>query len=229
MVLHCRTYEPQRRPSRALVRDMYTKSWSVFDRLIAILPPGGSIGYVTLRLPEAILILSIDSITSFSHSGICRTTHTCSSTGIKVTEFRDLCANPRYLLESQVLSLHIKYAKMFATGVLARLVFATLSGAAPHSVSISSIPPCTTMRPAPPIASTLGLAFDPYDSVPLPRHLLVTSAAANFPSVANLVCDVFNTPVFVPTPQIASSLRSRRGALACQSRRSVLRALGVGL
>lgn len=30
---------------RALVRDMYTKSWSAFDRLIAIVPPGGSIGY----------------------------------------------------------------------------------------------------------------------------------------------------------------------------------------
>lgn len=30
---------------RALVRDMYTKSWSAFDRLVAIVPPGGSIGY----------------------------------------------------------------------------------------------------------------------------------------------------------------------------------------
>lgn len=29
---------------RALVRDMYTKSWSAFDRLVAIVPPGGSIG-----------------------------------------------------------------------------------------------------------------------------------------------------------------------------------------
>ena len=33
---------------RALVRDMYTKSWSAFDRLVAIVPPGGSIGYVDL-------------------------------------------------------------------------------------------------------------------------------------------------------------------------------------
>jgi xylulokinase len=31
---------------RALVRDMYTKSWSAFDRLVSIVPPGGSIGYV---------------------------------------------------------------------------------------------------------------------------------------------------------------------------------------
>ena len=28
---------------RALVRDMYTKSWIAFDRLVAIFPPGGSI------------------------------------------------------------------------------------------------------------------------------------------------------------------------------------------
>ena len=31
---------------RALVREMYTKSWCAFDRLVAIAPPGGSIGYV---------------------------------------------------------------------------------------------------------------------------------------------------------------------------------------
>lgn len=31
---------------RMLARDMYTKSWSAFDRLVAIVPPGGSIGYV---------------------------------------------------------------------------------------------------------------------------------------------------------------------------------------
>ena len=31
---------------RALVRDMYTKSWSAFDRLVSVVPPGGSIGYV---------------------------------------------------------------------------------------------------------------------------------------------------------------------------------------
>ncbi|KAI0274168.1 hypothetical protein BGY98DRAFT_1108473 [Russula aff. rugulosa BPL654] len=29
---------------RALVRDMYTKSWSAFDRLVSVVPPGGSIG-----------------------------------------------------------------------------------------------------------------------------------------------------------------------------------------
>jgi xylulokinase len=35
---------------RALVRDMYTKSWSAFDRLVAIVPPGGSIGYTYILL-----------------------------------------------------------------------------------------------------------------------------------------------------------------------------------
>ena len=35
---------------RALVRDMYTKSWSAFDRLVAIVPPGGSIGYASFKL-----------------------------------------------------------------------------------------------------------------------------------------------------------------------------------
>ena len=41
---------------RALVRDMYTKSWSAFDRLVAVVPPGGSIGsvLVTERSTEAL-------------------------------------------------------------------------------------------------------------------------------------------------------------------------------
>ena len=42
---------------RALVRDMYTKSWSAFDRLVAIVPPGGSIGYV-ISLPERVVIIA---------------------------------------------------------------------------------------------------------------------------------------------------------------------------
>ena len=39
---------------RALVRDMYTKSWSAFDRLVAIVPPGGSIGLVVC--PKSMII-----------------------------------------------------------------------------------------------------------------------------------------------------------------------------
>ncbi|KAJ7102736.1 hypothetical protein C8R44DRAFT_945498 [Mycena epipterygia] len=184
---------------RALVRDMYTKSWSAFDRLVAIVPPGGSIGLDDKLF--AFWHLQGDAH-PFAHvKGIYR-----FETGIKVTEFRDLRANPRCLLESQVLSLRVKYAKMLATGVLARAPTAAASAASSLSASISSIPTRSTiMRPAPPISSALGLAFDPYDSAPLPTRVLATGAAANFPSVANLVCDVFNAPVFVPTTQIASA------------------------
>ena len=42
-------------------------------------------------------------------------------TGIKVNEFRDLRANPRCLLESQLLSFRVKWARMVATGVLGSL------------------------------------------------------------------------------------------------------------
>jgi len=55
------------------------------------------------------------------------------------------------------------------------------------------------------MASSLGLAFDPYDPTPLPSRILSTGAAANFPSVANLVGDVFNAPVFVPSTQVDSA------------------------
>jgi len=54
-------------------------------------------------------------------------------------------------------------------------------------------------------ATSLGLPFDPYDYSPLPARMLVTGAAANFPSVANLVGDVFNAPVFMPNSQVDSA------------------------
>jgi len=52
------------------------------------------------------------------------------------------------------------------------------------------------------VLSSLGLLFDPYDHTPLPTRVLVTGAAANFPSVANLVGDMFNAPVFMPHTQV---------------------------
>ena len=38
-------------------------------------------------------------------------------TGIKVNEFRDLRANPRCLLESQILSFRVRWSRMIASGV----------------------------------------------------------------------------------------------------------------
>ncbi|OBZ66058.1 hypothetical protein A0H81_13965 [Grifola frondosa] len=70
----------------ALVRDMYTKSWPSY-RLIAIAPPGGSIGLDDKLF--SFWLLQGDSY-PFSHvKGIFR-----FQTGVKVNEFRDLRANP---------------------------------------------------------------------------------------------------------------------------------------
>ncbi|KAJ7101412.1 hypothetical protein B0H15DRAFT_769804 [Mycena belliarum] len=185
---------------RALVRDMYTKSWSAFDRLVAIVPPGGSIGLDDKLF--AFWHLQGDAH-PFGHvKGIYR-----FETGVKVAEFRDLRANPRCLLESQVLSLRVKYAKMLATGVLARA-----------QVPVNTLTP-THAAPRP--GSALGIAFDPYDPAPLPLRILATGAAANFPAVANLVTDVFNAPVFVPTTQLASARQAphrNAPAAGCVSR-----------
>src|SRR6202167_1255110 len=119
---------------RALVRDMYTKSWSAFDRLVAIVPPGGSIGYlnrsyadeedmadeITISLDDKLFsfwLLQGDSF-PFSHvKGIFR-----FETGVKVNEFRDLRANPRCLVESQVLSFRVRWALMTSTGALGAAV-----------------------------------------------------------------------------------------------------------
>ncbi|KAI5118736.1 hypothetical protein M0805_000065 [Coniferiporia weirii] len=164
---------------RALVRDMYTKSWSAFDRLIAIVPPGGSIG-----LDDKLFSfwhLQAESF-PFSHvKGIFR-----FETGVKVNEFRDLRANPRCLLESQILSFRIRYARMRASNLF--------FPANRNSTNQQSLP----------IAGPI-LSFDPYSPTPLPRRIIATGAAANFPSVVNLLGDVFNAPIFIPGTQLDSA------------------------
>ncbi|KAH9917468.1 actin-like ATPase domain-containing protein [Fomitopsis serialis] len=174
---------------RALVRDMYTKSWSAFDRLVAIVPPGGSIG-----LDDKLFsywLLQGDSY-PFSHvKGIFR-----FETGVKVNEFRDLRANPRCLLESQVLSFRIRWSRMLSTGVLGpNAGRGRAANASPSPVSQQKRNPTGS-------ANNMGLPFDPYDYTPLPARVLSTGAAANFPSISNLVGDIFNAPVLVPTTQI---------------------------
>lgn len=97
---------------------MYTKSWNAFDRLIAVIPPGGSIGCVFPQKNASAAYLELfyrldDKLFSFwvlqgesfpfSHvKGIFR-----FETGIKVNEFRDLRANPRYVLSIRVQTIQL--------------------------------------------------------------------------------------------------------------------------
>ncbi|KAJ4490148.1 hypothetical protein J3R30DRAFT_3693685 [Lentinula aciculospora] len=170
---------------RALVRDMYTKSWSAFDRLVAIVPPGGSIG-----LDDKLFSfwhLQADSF-PYSHvKGIYR-----FENGVKVSEFRDLRANPRCLIESQVLAFRIRWMAIIASGVQG-----TVTNANGEDGTASSAMPN-------PFAS-LGLPFNPYTAAPLPRRVICTGAAANFPSVANVVGDAFNAAIYVPASQVDSA------------------------
>ena len=198
---------------------MYTKSWSAFDRLVSVVPPGGSIGYV----PEA--SRSLDSIYTtirslddklFSFWLLQGDSHPLShvkgifrfETGVKVNEFRDLRANPRCLVESQVLSFRVRWARMTGTGALGAAVGRARgsSSLVTSSAAASPGPGQRTGTPAQgPSSSGLGLSFDPYDSSSLPGRILTTGAAINFPAVASLVSELFNAPVFVPTTQLDSA------------------------
>ncbi|KXN92493.1 hypothetical protein AN958_07440 [Leucoagaricus sp. SymC.cos] len=113
-------------------------------------------------------------------------------TGIKVNEFRDLRANPRCLVESQILSFRVRWSRMLGTGVL--------GSASQRRVNVTSSPASSSGT-----TSALGIPFDPYDHTPLPSRIISTGAAANFPSVSNLVGDVFNAPVYVPNTQVDSA------------------------
>ena len=127
-------------------------------------------------------------------------------TGIKVNEFRDLRANPRCLLESQFLSFRVRWSRILVSGI-----FANPAG---RDGGVSSL---NTTNPfgANPSLGSLGLAFDPYDHSTLPSRILATGAAANFPSVVNIIGDIFNAPVIIPTSQIdAAQLAPHRNAPA---------------
>lgn len=116
-------------------------------------------------------------------------------TGIKVNEFRDLRANPRCLLESQVLSFRVRWSRMISSGVLGSNTGRSRNNTTPSPIAQQQKRPANT-------ANNMGLPFDPYDYNPLPSRVLATGAATNFPSIANLVGDIFNAPVLVPTTQI---------------------------
>lgn len=184
---------------RALVRDMYTKSWSAFDRLVDIVPPGGSIGLDDKLF--SFWFLQADGF-PFSHvKGIFR-----FETGIKVNEFRDLRANPRCLLESQFLSFRVRWSRILSSGIFGNAV--GRGGAIPN---LSILNPSGTTSPP----NNLGLTFDPYDYSTLPPRILATGAAANFPSVVNIIGDIFNAPVAIPTSQIdAAQVAPHRNAPA---------------
>lgn len=107
---------------------------------------------------------------------------------------------------------------MLATGVLGsgsprKSVGAGVSGSSAQSqtpppfIGRSSTPSTSTTSSSSSssIPSSLGIPFDPYDHTPLPARIISTGAAANFPSVSNLVGDVFNAPVFVPNTQVDSA------------------------
>lgn len=178
---------------RALVRDMYTKSWSAFDRLVDIVPPGGSIGLDDKLF--SFWFLQGEGF-PFAHvKGIFR-----FETGIKVNEFRDLRANPRCLLESQVLSFRVRWSRISSTGVFGLSV--GRGNSVPNSTSTSSSPTPIPPPVASSLALSLGLTFDPYDYSTLPSRIIATGAAANFPSVVNIIGDILNAPILVPTTQI---------------------------
>ncbi|KAG8999838.1 hypothetical protein FRB94_005896 [Tulasnella sp. JGI-2019a] len=162
--------------ARTLVRDMYTKSWTAFDRLVSVIPPGGSIGLDDKLF--SFFVLHNESPTSQSiRKGIYRI-----ETGHKVTEFRDLRANPRCLVESQVLSFRVQYARLMSMPL-----FGGKNMVKRKNMSMSLL------------AYRTGVCFDPYDKDLCPSKIIAIGSAANFPSIVALIGDVFNAPVFVPT------------------------------
>ena len=168
-----------------MVRDTYTKSWSAFDRLVSVIPPGGSIGlddklfsFWILHNEQLPTLPSPSSVPTI-RKGIYRV-----ETGHRVNEFRDLRANPRCLLESQLMSFRVAYARVVAS--------TPLFGQPNASKGKKKIPVSLC-------AYRNGVAFDPYDKDLAPRKVIALGNAANFPSVVAMMGDMFFSQVYVPT------------------------------
>ncbi|KAJ7658447.1 hypothetical protein B0H17DRAFT_349737 [Mycena rosella] len=116
----------------------YTKIWGAFDplRIIAIVPPVGSIGFDNKLF--AFWHLQGDAHVKVIYR---------LETSIKVNEFRDLHTNPRCLLESQVLSLHVRKRQPYNTTSNHRRVVKTPVGSSSTTTSKRS--------PRPPNAVTV--------------------------------------------------------------------------
>ncbi|GJJ14403.1 hypothetical protein Clacol_008667 [Clathrus columnatus] len=187
---------------RTLVRDLYTKSWSAFDRLVSIVPPGGSIGLDDKLFSFWFLLPEYESCYVGSKAA---TTTTKPPRGIfrfengtKVTEFRDLRANPRCLVEGQIMAFRTRYGRVVAASNNGNNV--------PNGISSPNGPTSNGHTNGHPshrntfssTSTSPSLSFDPYNSNPLPRRIFATGTASYFPSIVNVVGEVFNCPVFVP-------------------------------
>ncbi|KAH8978855.1 hypothetical protein EDB92DRAFT_1955857 [Lactarius akahatsu] len=169
---------------RALVRDMYTKSWSAFDRLVSVVSPGGSIGLDDKLF--SFWLLQGDSHPLSHVKGIFR-----FETGVKVNEFRDLRANPRCLVESQALSFRVRWARMAATGALGAAV-GRARGTDRHADAGGT-----------PI--WVELVICPIRLILIARTNTHYWCVTEFNAVASLISELFDAPVFVPTTQLDSA------------------------
>lgn len=115
-------------------------------------------------------------------------------TGVVVEEFRDLRANPRCMVESQLIGMRVRWGRAVATGLFAP---DGVSQASNESTLSSRYPPGSLQLPP-------ALPFDTISSY-LPERILCSGAAVNFPTIANIVCDVFGRRVYVGMSQIDSA------------------------
>ncbi|KAJ7640191.1 ribosomal protein L34e-domain-containing protein [Mycena rosella] len=152
----------------------YTKIWGTFDRLriIAIVPPVGSIGFVFYTYITASNQFT-DSTTNSSHSGTCRAMHTSRSStawrpasrltsSATCTRTRGACSNRKFL------SLHVRKRQPYNTTSNRRRVVKTPSGKLVyhHLKKIASSPKCGDCGVGLP-----GIpALRPYQSATIPKR-----------------------------------------------------------
>lgn len=146
--------------------------------------------------------------------------------GTKANEFRDLRANPRCLIEGQIMGFRTRFGRVVAASGASAINASTVANAngsvllnglhtttnintttatTPngHSHGYAPTPsafsqPSSATSPTAWASTSPALPFNPYMSTPLPKRIFATGSASYFPSIVNVVGEVFNSPVFVP-------------------------------
>ncbi|KAK4702052.1 hypothetical protein P7C70_g4177, partial [Phenoliferia sp. Uapishka_3] len=194
---------------RGLARDCYSNgSWPVFSRLVDIVEPGGSIGYVLKANPLQIRFKSdplqpgrLDN-KSFTFFLPDRGVLLRTISGVPVPDFADRKIHPRLILESQFLSLRLRLSRIYTT--------------------LTDLSTSSTTTRIEPKAYNSPIGFKSTSLQTLPSRIILGGAAADNSSITSLLSTILGAPAVISDTGRTLRLRGMDGMEASRS------ALGVG-
>lgn len=164
---------------RNLIRQVFAKTWRAFKRLVKAVSPGGTVG-----LDNKLFLFFIPTGPA---KGLRR-----YEQGTRVSDFSDLRASPRCIIEGQALALRRAYAEIKSMDHIDKKEALTMTNGYFGAAS--------------------SLNFDLFDSSVLPSRWLTWGKPAGNACLANVFCDVLGKSFFVGQEDLhAAALSDEQG------------------